>query len=59
MLAKTAAERQPSPTSRSLLTSGRRTIARQQTLLASVEWSHALLTDDERILFRRPAVFAG
>jgi predicted ATPase/class 3 adenylate cyclase/DNA-binding CsgD family transcriptional regulator len=42
-----------------LLTSGRRAIARQQTLLASVEWSYALLTDEERVLFRRLAVFAG
>jgi predicted ATPase/class 3 adenylate cyclase/DNA-binding CsgD family transcriptional regulator len=42
-----------------LLTSGRRAIARQQTMLASVEWSYALLTEEERILFRRLAVFAG
>ncbi|MEA2616275.1 MAG: hypothetical protein QOE72_2058 [Chloroflexota bacterium] len=42
-----------------LLTSGRRAIARQQTMLASVEWSYALLTDEERVLFRRLAVFAG
>ena len=32
---------------------------RQQTLLASVDWSHALLTQPERILFRRLAVFVG
>jgi predicted ATPase/class 3 adenylate cyclase len=42
-----------------LLTSGRRAVGRQQTLLASVEWSYALLTDDERTLFRRLAVYAG
>ncbi|HTY32896.1 LuxR C-terminal-related transcriptional regulator [Mycobacterium sp.] len=43
-----------------LLTGGARTaVRRQQTLRASVDWSHALLTDPERILFRRLAVFAG
>jgi tetratricopeptide (TPR) repeat protein len=30
-----------------------------QTLRASVDWSHALLTEPERILFRRLAVFQG
>ena len=38
---------------------GRGVVARQQTLEASVEWSHDLLSDAERILFRRLAVFAG
>ena len=43
-----------------LLTGGARTaVRRQQTLRASVDWSHALLTDTERILFRRLAVFMG
>jgi predicted ATPase/DNA-binding CsgD family transcriptional regulator len=43
-----------------LLTGGSRTaVRRQQTLSASVEWSHALLTEPERILFRRLAVFFG
>ncbi|WP_207546933.1 LuxR family transcriptional regulator [Mycobacterium kubicae] len=43
-----------------LLTGGARTsVRRQQTLRASVDWSHALLTDPERVLFRRLAVFAG
>jgi predicted ATPase/DNA-binding CsgD family transcriptional regulator len=43
-----------------LLTGGARTaVRRQQTLRASVDWSHALLTDSERILFRRLAVFLG
>jgi len=41
-----------------LLTGGARTaVRRQQTLRASVDWSHALLTEPERILFRRLAVF--
>ncbi len=43
-----------------LLTGGSRTaVRRQQTLRASVDWSHALLTDTERTLFRRLAVFLG
>ncbi|MGA7051893.1 MAG: LuxR C-terminal-related transcriptional regulator [Mycobacterium sp.] len=41
-----------------LLTGGARTaVRRQQTLRASVDWSHSLLTDSERTLFRRLAVF--
>ena len=43
-----------------LLTGGDRTaLPRQQTLRASIDWSHDLLTDKERTLFRRLAVFAG
>ncbi|MEB4211733.1 LuxR C-terminal-related transcriptional regulator [Mycobacterium sp. 94-17] len=43
-----------------LLTGGARTaVRRQQTLRASVDWSHALLTDTERVLLRRLAVFLG
>src|SRR5262249_37930515 len=43
-----------------LLTCGSRTsVRRQQTLRASVDWSHALLTKLERISFRRLAVFVG
>ncbi|HEY1842345.1 MAG TPA: adenylate/guanylate cyclase domain-containing protein [Mycobacterium sp.] len=43
-----------------LLTGGSRTaMRRQQTLRASVDWSHALLTVPERVLFRRLAVFMG
>lgn len=43
-----------------LLTGGARTaFPRQQTLRASVDWSHALLTPSERVLFRRLAVFVG
>ena len=43
-----------------LLTGGARTVmARQQTLTASVDWSHERLDDTERITFRRLGVFAG
>src|SRR3984957_15731098 len=43
-----------------LLTGGARTaVRRQQTLRASVDWSHALLTEPERGLFRRLAAFLG
>jgi predicted ATPase/class 3 adenylate cyclase/DNA-binding CsgD family transcriptional regulator len=43
-----------------LLTGGARTaVRRQQTLRASADWSHALLTEPERVLFRRLAVFVG
>ena len=43
-----------------LLTGGARTaVRRQQTLRASVDWSHALLTEPEQVLFRRLAVFFG
>ena len=33
--------------------------ARQQTLLAALEWSHGLLSDAEQRVFRRMAVFVG
>ncbi len=43
-----------------LLTGGARTtVPRQQTLRASVDWSHALLTQPECTLFRRLAAFMG
>lgn len=43
-----------------LLTSGPRTAeARQRTLRATVEWSHALLSPSEQQAFRRLAVFEG
>ncbi|OBK72266.1 transcriptional regulator [Mycobacterium sp. 1274761.0] len=43
-----------------LLTGGsRRAVRRQQSLEASVDWSHALLTEPERILFRRVSAFMG
>ncbi len=43
-----------------LLTGGARTaVRRQQTLRASVDWSHTLLTQSEQVLFRRLAAFLG
>ena len=43
-----------------LLTSGLRTAARrQQSLKAAIDWSHDLLTPDERLLFARLSVFVG
>jgi predicted ATPase len=43
-----------------LLRSGSRVgPTRQQTLTATLQWSHDLLEDDERLLLRRLAVFAG
>jgi predicted ATPase/class 3 adenylate cyclase/DNA-binding CsgD family transcriptional regulator len=43
-----------------LLTGGARTsVRRQQTLRASVDWSHDLLSKPEQLLFRRLAVFFG
>jgi non-specific serine/threonine protein kinase len=44
----------------SLLTTGSRTaLPRQQTLRATIDWSHDLLDEQERTLLRRLAVFAG
>jgi predicted ATPase len=43
-----------------LLTGGRRTaLPRQQTLRATLDWSHDLLSEPERVILRRLAVFAG
>jgi predicted ATPase/class 3 adenylate cyclase len=43
-----------------LLTGGGRTaLPRHQTLRATIDWSHSLLTEQERSLFRRLSVFAG
>lgn len=43
-----------------LLTGGRRRARqRQQTLESVVQWSHDLLSDDERVMLRRLAVFEG
>ncbi|MGH3787965.1 MAG: ATP-binding protein [Pseudonocardiaceae bacterium] len=43
-----------------LLTGGSHpTVPRQQTLQASIDWSHELLSDGERTLLRRLSVFTG
>jgi predicted ATPase/DNA-binding winged helix-turn-helix (wHTH) protein len=43
-----------------ILTGGRRTaLPRHQTLRATLDWSHALLSEPERVILRRLAVFAG
>ena len=43
-----------------LLTGGGRTVEpRQQTLRATLDWSHELLDEPERVLFGRLSVFAG
>jgi predicted ATPase/DNA-binding winged helix-turn-helix (wHTH) protein len=43
-----------------LLTSGRRTASpRHQTLRATFDWSHELLSETERMVLRRLAIFAG
>jgi predicted ATPase len=43
-----------------LLTGGSRTaLPRQQTLRATIDWSYTLLSEEEKILFRRLAVFSG
>ena len=38
---------------------GRTTVPRQQTLRATIDWSYDILSEPERILLRRLAVFAG
>src|SRR5438105_15882128 len=42
-----------------MLKGGRDAEARQQTLRAAIEWSHDLLSKEEKTLFARLAVFAG
>jgi predicted ATPase len=42
-----------------LLKAGRDADPRQQTLRATIAWSHELLDERERVLFRRLSVFAG
>jgi predicted ATPase/DNA-binding CsgD family transcriptional regulator len=43
-----------------LLTGGSRTaMARQRTLRAAIDWSHDLLSEEEKILFRRLSVCSG
>jgi non-specific serine/threonine protein kinase len=38
---------------------GRTALAHRRTLRATMDWSHGLLPEDERIAFRRLSVFAG
>jgi predicted ATPase/DNA-binding CsgD family transcriptional regulator len=42
-----------------LLSGGRTAPPRQRTLAAAIDWSHELLSEEEKILFRRLSVFAG
>jgi predicted ATPase/DNA-binding XRE family transcriptional regulator len=42
-----------------LLTSGQTTLPRHQTLRATIEWSHEMLSEAEKALFRRLSVFSG
>jgi predicted ATPase len=43
-----------------VLTSGRRTaLPRHRSMVASLDWSHALLSEVEQKVFRRLAIFAG
>jgi predicted ATPase len=43
-----------------LVTGGRRvSLPRQRTLQATFDWSHELLTDEEKTVFRRLSIFAG
>jgi predicted ATPase/DNA-binding XRE family transcriptional regulator len=43
-----------------LLTGGDRSaLPRHQTMRALMDWSHDLLSDDERMIFRRLSIFAG
>jgi predicted ATPase len=42
-----------------LFRAGRDADPRQQTLRATIEWSHELLTEEEKLLFARLAVFRG
>jgi non-specific serine/threonine protein kinase len=42
-----------------VLTGGRRTSTRQQTLRALIDWSYNLLSESEKSLFRALAVFSG
>ena len=42
-----------------LLGGGSRRLKRHQTMKATIDWSHNMLSDDERTLLRRMAAFAG
>ncbi|GAA4074484.1 LuxR C-terminal-related transcriptional regulator [Nonomuraea soli] len=44
---------------RLLTTASRTTPARQRTLQATIDWSHALLSPAEQVLFRRLSAFSG
>jgi predicted ATPase/DNA-binding CsgD family transcriptional regulator len=44
---------------RLLATDSRTVVPRHKTLRATMDWSHDLLSDNERVLFRRLSVFAG
>jgi predicted ATPase/DNA-binding CsgD family transcriptional regulator len=42
-----------------LLTGGRTAVPRHRTLAATIDWSHDLLSEREKVLLRRLSVFAG
>src|SRR6266850_976148 len=42
-----------------LLTGGSRTLARQQTMRATLDWSYDLLSESERVVLRRLGAFVG
>ncbi len=42
-----------------LTEASRTTVSRQQTLRATLDWSYDLLSDPEKLLFRRLSIFAG
>src|SRR5215475_161673 len=42
-----------------LLTGGNRTLPRHQTMRATLDWSYELLSESERVILRRLAVFVG
>ena len=42
-----------------LLTGGRRTLPRHQTMRATLDWSYELLSESERVVLRRVGVFVG
>ena len=54
-----SAARAARPRARRAHVRSRDTPGRQQTLRATIDWSHSLLTESEQRLFRRMAVFAG
>jgi predicted ATPase/class 3 adenylate cyclase len=44
---------------RILASNQRSALPRQQTLRATLDWSHSLLPENERVVFRRASVFSG